>query len=122
MSDSFHDVFKALRDRLKPFEDGNVVARDDPHEYILIGPDKDDGGRDVFLGHVKIQKNYVSLYLMSVYRFPDLLDDVAPALLERKHGKSCFNFKQPDEDLFDEVSSLLARGVARYRAEGLLAP
>jgi hypothetical protein len=120
VSQPFQEVFDALRRRIEQHDDGNVVARDEPDEYILLGPDKDEAGRDVYIAHVKIRKSYVSLYLMSVYRFPELLDDVAPVLLDRKHGKSCFNFKEPDDAAFDEVSKLLERGIERYREKGLL--
>lgn len=54
------------------------------------------------------QKNYVSLYLMPVYFFPELkakLDAAGPNL---KCGKSCVNFKRADELPLDVVAEIVA--------------
>jgi hypothetical protein len=65
-----------------------------------------------------IRKNYVSFYLMPVYVEPDLLEDVSDDLKKRMQGKSCFNFKEPDDPLFDELATLTKRGFEHYKAEG----
>jgi hypothetical protein len=36
-------------------------------------------------------------------------------------GKSCFNFREPDQALFKELIELTRSGFERYEADGLLA-
>ncbi|MBC7932462.1 MAG: DUF1801 domain-containing protein [Rubrivivax sp.] len=53
------------------------------------------------------QKNYVSLYLIPLYVFPELkakLDASAPRL---KCGKSCINFKSADELPLDVIAEVV---------------
>jgi hypothetical protein len=52
--------------------------------------------------------------------FPDLLEEVSPALKKRMQGKSCFNFKQVDEVLFSELEALTRQSFTRFQQEGLI--
>ena len=51
---------------------------------------------------------------MPVYMFPDLLKDISPELRKHMQGKSCFNFKKVEPDLFEELSELTRKGVERF--------
>ena len=54
------------------------------------------------------QKNYISLYLMPIYVFPELkarLDAAAPNL---KCGKSCINFKRAADLPLDTVAQIVS--------------
>ncbi|MDQ3226353.1 MAG: hypothetical protein M3Q50_06970 [Chloroflexota bacterium] len=77
--------------------------------------------KGLFFSAVKIGKRYVSFHLMPVYVHPDLLDTISPALRKRMQGKSCFNFSEPDEALFAELTELTAAGFASFLGEGLIA-
>jgi hypothetical protein len=66
---------------------------------------------------VQLKKNYVSYHLMSVYVFPDLLENISDRLKKRMQGKSCFNFTTVDESLFAELAQLTAAGFARFREQ-----
>jgi hypothetical protein len=44
-----------------------------------------------------------------------------PQLRKRMQGKSCFNFTKIDEELFDELSVITAKGREMYAAWGWLA-
>lgn len=72
------------------------------------------------IGAVQSKKNYVSFHLMPVYAFPELLDDLSPALRKRMQGKSCFNFSEVDEPLVAELTQLVAAGARRYEAAGYM--
>jgi len=50
-----------------------------------------------------------------VYMFPDLLNELSPALKKRMQGKSCFNFKSIDEEQLAELRELTKRGAARAK-------
>ena len=68
-------------------------------------------------GGVRRGKNYVSFYLMSVYACPELLRSMSPELRKRMQGKSCFNFKEVDEKLFQELATLTKAGAAKFTDE-----
>lgn len=119
-SDQFSEIEGYLRSILRPFEKGLEISSSEYLGYSLntrhILPNK----QPLFFAAVKRRKNYVSFYLMPVYVFPELLSGISDDLRKRMQGRSCFNFKQPDQDLFEELAELTRTGYERYRAEGYL--
>jgi hypothetical protein len=67
-----------------------------------------------------VKKNYVSFYLMPVYMYPDLLQDISPELKKRMQGKSCFNFKKVEPNLFEELAVLTRKSVEKFQQENPL--
>jgi hypothetical protein len=69
-----------------------------------------------FFAFVKPGTSYVSLYLKPVYTWPDLLDDISPALRKRLQGsRTAFSFAVVDEPLLGELEALVERAFRRYR-------
>ena len=73
-------------------------------------------GNALFFGAVRRGKAYISFYLMPVYAEPSLLGGISPALRKHMQGKSCFNFKTVDEELFKELETLTKAGFTRFKA------
>ena len=72
-----------------------------------------------FFAFVKPGASYVSLYLKPVYTWPDLLDDISPALRKRLQGsRTAFSFAVVDEPLLAELEALVERSFRRYRKAG----
>src|SRR6185503_1401320 len=71
----------------------------------------------LYFGGVRVRKNYVSFYLMSVYAAPELLKQISPELKKRMQGKSCFNFKEVDRKLFAELKTLTKDSAAKFTDE-----
>ena len=95
-------------------------AASDPGSYLLLGaPTEKYPDGQMFAG-VRRGKRYVSYYLFSVYLEPGQLDGISAELRRRMQGKSCFNFTQVDDPLFDELDGLTARGHELYAQHGLL--
>jgi len=65
---------------------------------------------------VKPAATHVSLFLLPVHTWPDLLDGCTQELCARKSGASTFAFKTLPEALADDVEALLARAFERYLA------
>ena len=89
--------------------------------YLLLGAASDKYPDGLTFGGVNIGKRYVSYHLMCVYMQSDLLESMSSELRKRMQGKSCFNFTKVDEDLFDELSAITAKGRELYAAQGWLA-
>lgn len=89
--------------------------------YLLLGAPNEKYPDGLMFGAVTIGKRYVSYHLMCVYVAPGLLQDMSPGLRKRMQGKSCFNFTNIDEVLFDELSEITAKGRQMYADQGWLA-
>lgn len=117
----FEAVHKQLKAILKKYAGRGLAAQDKPGDYCLIGPPTATSqGKDVWFGAVQIRKSYVSYHLMPVYAFPELLAGTSPTLRERMQGKSCFNFKEPDAQLFTELAKLTEKGYKRFQKAKLI--
>src|ERR1043165_1669947 len=111
-TDTFPEVFAALRDILQPYASQLSVVRDRPGDFCLEtrGP----GPRKVPLmfAAVKTNKKYVSFHLMPVYM---RTTEISPALEKRMQGKACFNFTAVDAALIDELRELTRQGYAGWQ-------
>lgn len=115
--DDFPAVFKELKNILKPYSNNLTVKTDTSDTYYLDGPYSEKWKKELFFGSAQIKKNYVSFYLMPVYMYPELLNDISPELKKHMQGKSCFNFKRVEPGLFKELEELTCKGVDRFRKE-----
>ena len=110
----FATVFAKLKVILKSYAKKMVVVQDTPKCYYLDTRYIMKNKKPLCFGAVRLGKNYVSFYLMSVYASPDLLKAMSPELKKRMQGKSCFNFKEVDEKLFKELRQLTKAGAAKF--------
>ena len=118
--EDYRAAFDALKKILAKYERHLVVVQDRPDSYYLntsyVNP---KNKKPAFFGAVNV-KSYVAFHLMPVYAFPELLDGISPELKRRMQGKSCFNFKAVDRNLFKELEALTKAGFARFKAAGLI--
>ena len=112
---AFPDVERRLREILAPHRATLAVTKDGPEGLVLEIPGL-EGKPWGYVAGVKTNKSYVSFHLMPVYGFPELMKSMSPELKRRMQGKSCFNFTKIDEALFDQLATLTAKSVERYRA------
>jgi hypothetical protein len=117
VQNDFPIVFKQLSSILKPYAKNMTVKADTPDTYYLDGPYSEKWKKDIFFASAQIKKNYVSFYLMPVYMYPELLKDISPALKKRMQGKSCFNFKKVEPELFEELARLTRLSVEKFKKE-----
>jgi len=115
--DDFHAVFEELKNILKPYAKNLTVKTDTADTYYLDGPYSEKWKKELFFGSAQIKKNYVSFYLMPVYMYPELLNDISPELKKHMQGKSCFNFKKVEPDLFKELEVLTHKSVDKFKKE-----
>ena len=118
---AFDTVFAELRRIYAVHAKRCVVLHDAPGKYYLGTHEvRAKDGYRTWLGGVEIKKRYVSAHLMPVYAHPDLLEGVSARLRERMQGKSCFNFRTVDRELFSAFRQLVAASVARFAEDGRL--
>ncbi|HQS97555.1 MAG: hypothetical protein B7Y31_01675 [Novosphingobium sp. 16-62-11] len=115
MSDGFDAVFTELRAILLEQAGGMVVTLNAPGHLVMKTPWNEPGKTEpAWFGMVQVKKAYVSCHLMPLYALPALLEGTSPELRKRMQGKSCFNFKKAEADLFTELATLTRRCAEAY--------
>lgn len=115
----FAELFDELKTLMEPLESNLVVKTDEPGNYYLNTPSKREDGYVYAFGGVQVKKNYVSYHLMPVYAQPELLEGVSDTLKRRMQGKSCFNFKKVDKELFEELNDLTEASFRAFKEKGM---
>ena len=110
----FKTVFAELKSIFTPYAKKMDIASDTETYYLLNTRHIMKNKQPLCFGGVRLGKNYVSFYLMSVYASPELLKTMSPELKKRMQGKSCFNFKAVDKKLFKELRALTKAGAAKF--------
>jgi hypothetical protein len=110
----FNKVFDDLKSILKPYAKKMDVVHDTDTYYLLNTRHIMKNKQPLCFGGVRLGKSYVSFYLMTVYASPDLLKAMSPQLKKRMQGKSCFNFKEVDAQLFTELKTITKAGAAKF--------
>jgi hypothetical protein len=122
MPADFNLVFAKLRDVLAKHSARLTVAEDSPTRYCLEGGVHPKHKKPMPIAWVEIGKSYVGYHLMPVYGNPKLLDNYSKELRGGMQGKSCFNFKTVDEELFAELDDLTGESFTAFRKDGYLPP
>jgi hypothetical protein len=118
MNPAFATIFVRLRKILEPHSVRLTVTANAPDHYCLELAFSPKLKKAMPAAWVKIGKGYVSYHFMPVYMFPKLRERLSEELRARMQGKSCFNFKVPDETLFKELERLTTEGFAMCRQAG----
>lgn len=118
MPRDFRGTFRVLKALFEPYAPRLHATTDDAGAYMLDGAYVAAFNRVMTFGGVQIRRDYVSFYLMPVYSHPELLGRTSDALKKRMHGKTHFNFVQPDRELLVELSALVDTGFALYERLG----
>jgi hypothetical protein len=115
----FQAVFSSLKKILQKYQTTMVLIHDQPEHYYLNLHHTRKDGYQIFFGSVQIKKKYVSYHLMAVYTYPELLEEMSEILKKRMQGKSCFNFKKLEPDVFTELETLTEQCAAKFKEVGL---
>ena len=107
------EVFARLKKIFVPYAKRMDVAQDSENYYLLNTHHIMKNKQPLCFGGVRRGKNYVSFYLMPVYALPGVMK-ISPDLKKRMQGKSCFNFKVVDEQMFDELTRLTKLGAEKF--------
>lgn len=115
MCDSLQSVFDVLRERMLRAGVGMDIFKDEAGNLVLTTPWIEPGKREpAWFGAVQLKKSYVSCHLMPLYALPSMREEVSADLSKRMQGKSCFNFKKVEPELFDALEQLTTKCASAY--------
>lgn len=120
MSESFPEVFAALKVILQRCAGKLVVSEDSPTRFCVVGGSHPTHKTPMDIAWIQIGKNYVSYHHMGIYARTDLIDTVSEKLQARMQGKSCLNFTTVDEALFAELEELTVRAFVAFSKQQIL--
>jgi hypothetical protein len=110
-------VFERLKKIFAPYESKMNIGQNSDNMYLLNTRYFLKKNYPLMFGGVRLGKQYVSYYLMSIYTSPGAATAISPQLKKRMQGKSCFNFTTIDEPLFKELAKLTKAGAKRFSDE-----
>ncbi|MFK7801451.1 MAG: hypothetical protein AB8G95_07470 [Anaerolineae bacterium] len=113
-------VFDHLKPMLAKYADKLAVVTDSDDNYYLDTNHIQKNKKPLYFGSAKLRAKYVSFYLMPVYLQPELVANISDGLKKRMQGKSCFNFKTIDQELFQELEGLVDAGYQSYAEQGFV--
>jgi hypothetical protein len=113
-------VYDALIKIMKKYERNLKVSTDNKVNYSLTGAMSEKFKKELWFGAVQIKKNYVSYHLMPFYMYSDLVKGISPELKKRMQGKSCFNFKEIDKDLFEQLAELTDKSIKTFKQRAMI--
>jgi hypothetical protein len=105
-------VHERLLSILAPYRDRFSVSESE--QGMMLEVPGQEGQTWGFVAGTRLNKRYVSYYLMSVYAQPELLASISPELRRRMQGKSCFNFATVDERLLGELEELTSKAISGH--------
>lgn len=109
----FETVYRTLRATMISAAPKAVIASDLPGDLVLHTTEVDPKtGKPVWFGAVTIKTSYVAYHLFPLYATPELGGNLSANLTRRRQGKSCFNFKKEEPDLFAELADLTRAAAA----------
>lgn len=110
-----NQIFQKLKSILKNYEPSLTIVQNKDDNYYLNTPISAKNKKGEIFGAVQIKKSYVAFHLMPIYYFPELLDSISDELKKHMQGKSCFNFKTIDIELFNEIKILTKSSFEKHR-------
>jgi len=113
-------IFLRLRGILQKHSGKFSVTSDRPDHYCLSLPWSPKFNKGFPIAWVKVSKSYVSYHFMPIYMLPKLMVNVPLGLKRRMQGKSCFNFKNFDESLLNEIEHLTVKGFEECKKVGIV--
>ena len=114
------EIFDTVKQLLKPYEKGTIVARKDLQGRYELWSEKEVevGGKkrnEIYFAGLIVQTNYVGFYFMPVYTDVAIREVFQPELLNCLKGKSCFHIKTTDKNLMAQIKYALKKGYEEYK-------
>ena len=108
MTEAFPAIFADLRRIMIEAAPAMIVTDDGPANFTMkTSWIEARTGQPAWFGWIAIKKSYVACHVMPLYVLPTLNDAVPQSLQKRRQGKTCFNFKKADAELFEDIRALI---------------
>lgn len=103
-----------------------VIAKESDAGLEIMGNKAVPYGHDkkiipgMYFASVVPRKDMVSFYIFPIYAHAEDFASLAPVAIKCLKGKTCFNFKKPEQVIEKEIDAMLKKGMAVWKKEGYM--
>ena len=119
-------IFETIKAELKKHSPPMAIGKDKEGVYELMGNKpvpygyKKEIVPGMYFSSVVARKDMVSFYFFPIYFHANDFIDLIPAMAKCMKGKTCFNFKKPEQVNPKELAALLKKGVQAWKKLGYM--
>lgn len=119
-------IFASLKSALQKCAPPMVVSKDKKNVFELMGNKPVPYGSKktivpgMYFSSVVARKDMVSFYFFPLYYQEKNYAEVIPTLIKSLKGKTCFNFKKPEQLNLKELSAMLKKGIQAWKKNGYM--
>ena len=120
------NIFDTLKAVLEKNSPPMVVSKDKEGVFELMGNKPVPYGSKktmvpgMYFSSAVARKDIVSFYFFPLYYHEKDFAKVIPSMIKCLKGKTCFNFKKPEEINAKELDALLKKGVQAWKKNGYM--
>lgn len=119
-------IFNTLVEALKTCTPPMVITKNSSEGFELIGNKPVPYGYKkeiipgMYFSSVVARKDMVSFYVFPLYGQEEFFKEIAPTAMKCLKGKTCFNFKKPEQVIKKEIVAILKQSVKIWKQMGYL--
>ena len=123
--ESKNEIVLKLKAALNKCAPPMVIARQSENGMELMGNKPVPYGYDkkivpgMYFSSLVVRKDMVSFYFFPMYMNEEF-KELIPTMIKTLKGKTCFNFKKPEQVNEKELAALLKKGVAAWKKQGYM--
>lgn len=119
MNEAKIEIFREIKKILTQYESKLEVRGDTDEAYHLYGKKEVQIGKRLYKGmyfaSVVINKGFVGFHFFPIYTHSTEFKDLDKPLMECMKGKSCFNIKKNEPDIYKGIKKALKKGYSLYK-------
>jgi hypothetical protein len=119
-------IFEQLKSCLEACCPPMVQVKNTADSYEIMGNKPVPYGSDkkiipgMYFASIVARKDMVSFYFFPMYTHGAEFSKLAPTAYKCLRGKTCFNFKKPEQVIEKEIIALLKKGMQVWKREGYM--
>ena len=119
-------IFQPIKKVMEKYVPPMVVSKDKEGVFELMGNKPVPYGSKkvmvpgMYFSSVVVRKDMISFYFFPIYyHIPDFIG-LIPTMSKYLKGKTCFNFKKPEQVNVKELNALFKKGVQAWKKNGYM--
>jgi hypothetical protein len=119
-------IFNSLKSALEKCQPPMVVSKEKKDVFELMGNKPVPYGSKktivpgMYFASVVARKDMVSFYFFPLYYQEKEYANVIPNLMKSLKGKTCFNFRKPEQLNSKELNAMLKKGIQAWKTRGYM--
>ena len=119
-------IFNTLKSALEKCSPPMVISKDKKDVFELMGNKPVPYGSKkvtvpgMYFSSVVARKDMVSFYFFPLYYHEKDYEALLPAMGKYLKGKTCFNFKKPEQISQKELDAMLKKGMQAWKKSGYM--